>query len=74
MEHKLPELPFPKEALAPHISSETLDYHYGKHHAAYVANLNKLIVGTEFEKMSLEEIVKRSSGGIFKYILARQDS
>lgn len=65
MEHKLPELPFSKEALAPHISTETLDYHYGKHHATYVANLNKLIVGTEFENASLEKIIKKASGGIF---------
>lgn len=65
MEHKLPELPYPKDALAPHISAETLEYHYGKHHAAYVTNLNKLIPGTEFENFSLEEIVKKASGGIF---------
>ncbi len=65
MEHKLPPLPYPKEALAPHISAETLDYHYGKHHATYVANLNKLIQGTEFENMPLEQIVQKSSGGIF---------
>ncbi|MBI5302967.1 MAG: superoxide dismutase [Fe] [Chloroflexi bacterium] len=65
MEHKLAELPFAKDALAPVISAETLEYHYGKHHATYVANLNKLIPGTEFENLSLEEIVKKSSGGIF---------
>ncbi len=65
MEHTLPPLPYPKEALAPNISAETLEYHYGKHHAAYVANLNTLIKGTEFENMSLEDIVKKSSGGIF---------
>ena len=65
MEHKLPELPYAKDALAPHISPETLEYHYGKHHAAYVANLNKLIPGTEFENLSLEDIVKEASGGIF---------
>jgi len=65
MEHKLPELPYLKDALAPHISSETLDYHYGKHHAAYVANLNKLIAGTEFENKPLEEIVKKATGGVF---------
>jgi Fe-Mn family superoxide dismutase len=65
MEHKLPELPYPKDALAPHISAETIEYHYGKHHAAYVANLNKLIKGTEFENLSLEDIIKKSSGGIF---------
>ncbi len=61
----LPELPFDKDALQPHISAETLDYHYGKHHAAYVNNLNKLIEGTEFEGMPLDEIIKKSNGGIF---------
>lgn len=66
MEHKLPALPFAMDALAPVISKETLEYHYGKHHAAYVTNLNKLIVGTEFESLPLEEIIKKSpSGGIF---------
>ena len=65
MDHQLPPLPYAKDALAPHISAETLDYHYGKHHAAYVANLNKLIPGTEFENLSLEDIVKKASGGIF---------
>ena len=65
MEHKLPELPYAKDALAPHISAETLEYHYGKHHATYVTNLNKLIVGTEFENLALEDIVKKASGGIF---------
>jgi Fe-Mn family superoxide dismutase len=65
MEHTLPPLPYAKDALQPHISAETLEYHYGKHHAGYVTNLNNLIKGTEFENMSLEEIVKKSSGGIF---------
>ena len=65
MEHKLPELPYEKNGLEPHISAETLEYHYGKHHATYVTNLNKLIQGTEFEAMSLEDIVVKSSGGIF---------
>ena len=65
MEHKLPALPYAKDALAPHISAETIEYHYGKHHATYVANLNKLIPGTEFENMTLEEIVKKATGGIF---------
>lgn len=65
MEHKLPALPFDKAALQPYISQETLEYHYGKHHAAYVANLNKLIPGTEFENLSLEDIIKKASGGIF---------
>jgi Fe-Mn family superoxide dismutase len=62
-EHKLPELPYPRDALAPYISKETLDYHYGKHHAAYVANLNKLIPGTEFAEMSLDDIVKKAKPG-----------
>jgi superoxide dismutase, Fe-Mn family len=65
MEHKLPELPYPKNALEPAISAETLEFHHGKHHAAYVNNLNNLIRGTEFENLSLEEIIKKSSGGIF---------
>ena len=65
MEHKLPELPYAKDALAPSISAETLEYHYGKHHKTYVDNLNKLIPGTEFENLSLEEIIKKASGGIF---------
>jgi superoxide dismutase, Fe-Mn family len=65
MEHKLPNLPFAMDALAPFISRETLEFHYGKHHAAYVANLNKLIPGTEFENQTLEDIVKKASGGIF---------
>ena len=60
MEHKLPPLPYPKEALAPNISAETLEFHYGKHHATYVANLNKMIVGTPFENASLEEIVQKA--------------
>jgi superoxide dismutase, Fe-Mn family len=65
MQHTLPALPYAMDALAPHISKETLEYHYGKHHQTYVDNLNKLIVGTEFENLSLEEIVKKSSAGIF---------
>ncbi len=66
MEHKLPDLPYAKDALAPYISSETLEFHYGKHHKAYVDNLNKLIPGTEFEKLTLEEIVKKApAGGVF---------
>ncbi|BDA77097.1 superoxide dismutase [Leptospira kobayashii] len=65
MEHKLPELPYAKDALLPHISPETLEFHYGKHHQTYVTNLNNLIKGTEFENSSLEDIVKKSSGGIF---------
>jgi Fe-Mn family superoxide dismutase len=65
MEHTLPPLPYAKDALQPHMSAETLEYHYGKHHQAYVTNLNNLIKGTEFENLSLEEIIKKSSGGIF---------
>ena len=65
MAHTLPALPYEKDALQPHISAETLDFHYGKHHQTYVTNLNNLIPGTEFEKMSLEDIVKKSSGGVF---------
>ena len=65
MEHTLPPLPYSRDALAPHISEETMDYHYGKHHQAYVTNLNNLIKGTEFENSSLEEIIKKSSGGIY---------
>jgi Fe-Mn family superoxide dismutase len=65
MEHKLPPLPYPMDALAPHISKETFEYHYGKHHQAYVTNLNNLIKGTEFENASLEDIVKKASGGVF---------
>ncbi|ARD38527.1 superoxide dismutase [Fe] [Edwardsiella ictaluri] len=65
MSFELPELPYAMNALEPHISAETLEYHYGKHHNAYVVNLNNLIKDTEFEGKSLEEIVKGSSGGIF---------
>ncbi|MBK1701291.1 superoxide dismutase [Thiococcus pfennigii] len=65
MTHELPALPYAKNALEPVISAETLDYHYGKHHQAYVNNLNNLIPGTEFESLPLEEIVMKASGGIF---------
>ena len=65
MEHTLPALPYAIDALAPHISKETLEFHHGKHHQAYVTNLNGLIKGTEFESMSLEDIVRKSSGGVF---------
>ncbi len=65
MEHKLALLPYPLDGLEPNISSETLEFHYGKHHAAYVTNLNKLIAGTEFSDMKLEEIVKKSNGAIY---------
>lgn len=65
MEHKLPPLPYALDALAPHISKETLEFHYGKHHQAYVTNLNNLVKGTEFENSALEDIVRKSSGGVF---------
>ncbi len=61
----LPALPYAKDALAPHISEETLEFHYGKHHQTYVTNLNNLIGGTSFEDASLESIVMRSEGGMF---------
>ena len=62
---ELPPLPYERDALAPHISGETLDYHHGKHHKAYVDNLNKMIAGTEFEAMPLEEIIRKSQGAMF---------
>ena len=65
MEHTLPPLPYALDALAPFISKETLEYHYGKHHQTYATNLNNLIKGTEFENSALEEIVKKSAGGVF---------
>ena len=65
MVHELPALPYAMDALAPHISKETFEFHYGKHHQAYVTNLNNLIKGTEFENASLEDIVKKASAGIF---------
>lgn len=65
MEHTLPALPYQLDALAPHISKETLEYHYGKHHQTYVTNLNNLIKDTPFQEMSLEDIIKQSSAGIF---------
>lgn len=65
MAFQLPELPFERNALEPHISKETLDYHYGKHHNTYVVKLNGLVEGTELENKSLEEIIKTSEGGIF---------
>ncbi|MEN9759755.1 MAG: hypothetical protein RL676_905 [Pseudomonadota bacterium] len=65
MEHQLPALPYAMDALSPHISKETLEFHYGKHHQTYVTNLNNLIKGTEFEHATLEDIVKKSSGGVF---------
>ena len=66
MEHQLPALPFAKDALAPHMSAETFDYHYGKHHQAYVTNLNNLIKGSEYENLDLEAIVKKApAGGVY---------
>ncbi|MCS6945417.1 MAG: Fe-Mn family superoxide dismutase [Sutterellaceae bacterium] len=65
MEHVLPPLPYAMDALAPHISKETFEYHYGKHHQAYVTNLNNLIKGTEFADMPLEDIIRKASGSIF---------
>lgn len=65
MEHVLPPLPYPMDALVPYISQETLEYHYNKHHQTYVNNLNNLIRGGEFEDSSLENIMKQSSGSIF---------
>lgn len=66
MEHTLPTLPFAIDALAPHMSKETLEYHHGKHHNAYVVNLNNLIKGTDYESLDLEAIVKKApAGGIY---------
>ena len=65
MKHELPALPYALDALAPTLSQETLEYHYGKHHQTYVTNLNNLIPGTEFEAMSLEDVIMKSSGGVF---------
>ncbi len=65
MTFQLPELPYAKNALEPHITAETLEYHYGKHHKAYVDKLNELIVGTAFSDKTLEEIIKTSNGPIF---------
>jgi Fe-Mn family superoxide dismutase len=66
MEHALPALPYAKNALAPHISEETLEFHYGKHHQAYVTNLNNLIKGTEYENLDLETIIKKApAGGVY---------
>ena len=65
MAHTLPDLPYAMNALEPHISRETLEYHHGKHHRTYVEKLNGLVEGTEFAGASLEDIVRRSSGGVF---------
>jgi Fe-Mn family superoxide dismutase len=63
--HELPKLPYAENALEPHISAETIQYHYGKHHATYVDKLNGLIPDTEFESSTLEEIIMKADGGIF---------
>ncbi|WP_163324420.1 superoxide dismutase [Draconibacterium mangrovi] len=65
MAFSLPKLPYANNALEPVISEKTIEFHYGKHHQAYVNNLNNLVEGTEFENASLEDIVKKSEGGIF---------
>ncbi len=65
MSFELPALPYAKDALAPTISEETIDFHYGKHHNAYVVNLNKLVADTDYASMSLEEVIKKSDGGVF---------
>jgi len=62
---ELPPLPYDRTALQPHLSAETLDHHYGKHHRAYVDRLNELIAGSEFEALPLEDIVRRAQGGLF---------
>ena len=59
-QHTLPDLPYARDALAPHISEETLDFHYGKHHATYVDKLNAALPGTEFENATLEDIIKKA--------------
>lgn len=65
MVHKLPELPYALDALNPHISKQTLEFHHGKHHLAYVNNLNALIPGTKFEDATLEDMIREADGGIF---------
>ena len=65
MTYELPALPYAYDALAPHMSKETLEFHHGKHHKTYVDNLNKLVPGTEYEGMGLETLILRSNGGVF---------
>jgi len=65
MEHTLHALPYEVDTQAPHYSRETLEYHHGKHHNAYVVNLNNLQKGTEFEAMTLEDIVRKATGGVY---------
>src|SRR5450756_2863356 len=70
MEHTLPPLPYAMDALQPHMSKETFEYHYGKHHQAYVTNLNNLIKGTEYVSLGLEAIVKKApAGGVYNLSL-----
>jgi len=65
MAHQLPELPYALDALEPHISKETLEYHYGKHHAGYVKKLNAALEGTDLANSSLEDLVRSTEGGVF---------
>ena len=65
MPHQLPPLPYAMDALEPHISRETLEYHYGKHHQTYVKTLNELIQHTEFSESALEDIIRRADGPVF---------
>ena len=65
MEHKLPALPYAQDALAPHISKETLEFHYGKHHQTYVTNLNNLTAGTDHEGATLDDVIMAADGGLF---------
>ena len=65
MQHQLPDLPYAADALEPHISAETLKFHHGKHHRAYVAKLNELIAGTDCEDLPLEEVIRTASGATF---------
>lgn len=65
MKYEQPELPYKRDALAPAISPETIDFHYGKHEKAYIDNLNRLIKGTEFEDMELEEVIANAKGPLF---------
>lgn len=66
MAFTLPELPYAQDALEPHISAKTLSFHYGKHHQAYVNNLNKLVEGSELEKLPLEKVIQKTAGDASK--------
>lgn len=68
MAFTLPDLPYAKDALAPHMSAETLEFHYGKHHKTYVDKANGMIEGTEFADASLEEVIMKSEGGLFNNV------